>query len=165
MGSPVNVVFLQLVKKLKFAPNLNYHQLYGTAGLSMTRAIGAYSSLPMQFGKLLLAAPAVVLENKSYNLLVGTQFLREYNVIINSKDSYLFILGYKVPLIFEEPFKVPRKRLKTFALEYPTGVFTLKYQTHSSNMKCPPMACSTSEGIYKVFPIVVQVYKLERVRH
>ncbi|KAJ9074753.1 hypothetical protein DSO57_1003407 [Entomophthora muscae] len=74
-GSPVNVVSSKLVKKLKLAPDLNYHQLYGTAGLIMTCAIGAYYALPMQFGQLLLAVPAVVLENKSYDLLVGTQFL------------------------------------------------------------------------------------------
>ncbi|KAJ9073832.1 hypothetical protein DSO57_1012368 [Entomophthora muscae] len=67
----------------------------------------------MQFGKLLLAAPVVVLENESYDLLVGTQFLRKYNGIINLKDGFLSILGYYVPLIFEEPVKVPRKRLKT----------------------------------------------------
>ncbi|KAJ9083546.1 hypothetical protein DSO57_1033734 [Entomophthora muscae] len=78
-GSPVNVVSSKLVKKLKLAPNLNYHQLYGTAGLSVTCAIEAHSALPMQFGKLLLAAPAVVLENESYSLLFGTQFLREYS--------------------------------------------------------------------------------------
>lgn len=113
----------------------------------MTRAIGAYSALPMRFGKLLLAAPAVVLENESYDLLIGTQFLREYNGIINLKDGYLSILGYEVPLIFEEPVKVPGKRLKTCTLEYPTGIFTLKYRTHSSNIKCPPMACPASEGI------------------
>ncbi|KAJ9079453.1 hypothetical protein DSO57_1035228 [Entomophthora muscae] len=110
-GLPVNVVSSKLVKKLKLAPDLNYHQSYGMARLSMTCAIGAYSALPMRFGKLFLAAPAVVLENESYDLLVGTQFLREYNGIINLKDGYLSILGYEVPLIFEEPFKVPGKWL------------------------------------------------------
>ncbi|KAJ9078073.1 hypothetical protein DSO57_1010677 [Entomophthora muscae] len=113
----------------------------------MTRAIGAYSALPMRFGKLLLAAPAVVLENKSYNILVGTPFIREYNGIINLKVGYLSILGYRVPLIFEELVKVPRKWLKTCALEYPTGVFNLKYCTHSSNIKYPPMAFPASKGI------------------
>ncbi|KAJ9060712.1 hypothetical protein DSO57_1028006 [Entomophthora muscae] len=72
-----------------------------------------------------ITAAAVVLENESYNLLVG----------------------YEVPLIFEEPVKVPGKRLKMCALEHPTGVFALKYFTHLSNIKCPPMACPASEGI------------------
>ncbi|KAJ9078420.1 hypothetical protein DSO57_1006832 [Entomophthora muscae] len=104
------------MKKLKLDPDLNYHQSYGMAGLSMTCAIGAYSALPMWFGKLLLAAPAVVLKNESFDLSVGTQFLREYNGIINLKDGYLSIMGYKVPLIFEELVKVPGKQLKTCAL-------------------------------------------------
>ncbi|KAJ9085721.1 DNA damage-inducible protein 1 [Entomophthora muscae] len=146
-GSHVNVVFSTLVRKLKLAPSLNCHQSYRKAGLSMTCAMGTYSALPMRFGKLLLAAPAVVLENESCNLLVGTQFLRDYNGTINLKNKYLFILGYEVPLIFEEPIKGPKKRLKMCALEHPTGVFTLKYHTHLSNMKCPPMACPASEGI------------------
>ncbi|KAJ9070525.1 hypothetical protein DSO57_1007149 [Entomophthora muscae] len=137
--SPENVVFSKLVEKLKLAPDLNYHQSYGTAGLSMTCAIGTFSALPMQFAELLLDAPAVVLENESYDLLVYIQFLIEYNVIINLKDGYLSIIGYEVPLIFKEPVKFPRKHLKTCVLEYPTGVFTLKYCTHFSNMKCPPM--------------------------
>ncbi|KAJ9086794.1 hypothetical protein DSO57_1000418 [Entomophthora muscae] len=62
-GTPVNSISSKPVKKLKLAPNLNFHQLYGTTGLSMTCVIGAYSFLPMRFGKLLLAAPAVVLKN------------------------------------------------------------------------------------------------------
>ena len=113
----------------------------------MTRPLGAYCALPMRFGKLLLAAPDVVLEDNSYDLLIGTQFLREYNGIINLKEWFLSILGYKIPLIFEEPIKVPGKRLKTCLLEYPTGIFTLKYCTHSTNMKCPPPSCDANEGI------------------
>ncbi|KAJ9075457.1 hypothetical protein DSO57_1035957 [Entomophthora muscae] len=57
-------------------PDLNYQQLYGTSGLSMTNDLGAYSAFPMWFGKLLLDVLDVVLENESYKLLVGTQFLR-----------------------------------------------------------------------------------------
>ncbi|KAJ9080622.1 hypothetical protein DSO57_1023001 [Entomophthora muscae] len=53
-GSPVNAVSSKLVKKLKLAPNLNYHQLYGTAGLSMTCNIGTYYVLSIWFGKLTL---------------------------------------------------------------------------------------------------------------
>ncbi|KAJ9080906.1 hypothetical protein DSO57_1019987 [Entomophthora muscae] len=93
MGSPVNVVSSKLMKKLKLAPDLNYTQLYGTAGMAQTQAIGAYSSLPMRFGKLLIASPAVVLENKSYDLLVGTQFLQEYNGIVNLQDGYLSVMA------------------------------------------------------------------------
>ncbi|KAJ9086200.1 hypothetical protein DSO57_1006711 [Entomophthora muscae] len=44
-GSPVNVVSSKLVKKLKLAPDLNYHQLYSTAGLSMIGNCGKFDSL------------------------------------------------------------------------------------------------------------------------
>ncbi|KAJ9081318.1 hypothetical protein DSO57_1015987 [Entomophthora muscae] len=75
------------------------------------------------------------------------QSLKKYNGIIKLKDVYLSILGYEVPLIFEEPIKVTGKHFKTCALEYPTGVFTLKYCTRLSNMKCLTTACPASEGI------------------
>ena len=102
-GSPVNVVYSKLMKKLKLAPELTYNQSYETAGLSTTWAIGAYLALPLCFGKLLLSSPAVVLENESYDLLIGTQFLGKYNGIINLKKGYLSLLNYTMPLIFEEP--------------------------------------------------------------
>ena len=86
-GSPVNVVSSKRMKKLKLAPDLAYTQSYGTAELSTTRAIGAYSALPLRFGNLLLAAPAVVLKNETYNLLVGTQFLQEYSVATLSSPT------------------------------------------------------------------------------
>lgn len=158
-GSSVIVVSLELVKKLKLTPTSNYHQFYGTTGLSITCAIGTYFALPMQFGKLLLAAPAVDLENESYNLLVDTLFFREYNGIINLKDSYLSVLGYESPFIFEEPVNVPGKCLKTCYLEYPTGVgvFMLKFCTYLSNMKCPSMACPASEGIPLLAPSAVTI--------
>lgn len=62
------------MKKLKLAPDLNYTQSYGTAGMAQKQAIGAYSSLPMRFERLFLASPTVVLENKSHECLMGTQF-------------------------------------------------------------------------------------------
>ena len=96
---------------------------------------------------MLIAAPAVVLENESYDLLIGTQFLRKYNGVVNLKEGYLSILGYDVPLIFEEPPKLPGKKLKACTLEYASGIFTLKYRKHSTNMKCPPSSCPANEGV------------------
>ena len=140
-GSPVNVVSSKLMKKLKLAPDLAYTQSYGMAGLSTTRAIGAYFALPLRVGKFLLAAPAVVLENKTYDLLIGTQFLREYSGIINLRDRFLLLLSYTMPLVFEEPSKLPGKRLNTCVLLYPSGVFSLKFRMHSSNLRSPPPLC------------------------
>ena len=49
-------------------PDINYNQSYGTAGTASTKALGAYSALPKRFGKLLITAPAIVLENKGYKI-------------------------------------------------------------------------------------------------
>lgn len=65
------------MRRLKLAPNLNFNQVYGTAGTAFNQALGAYYALLLRFGKLLFTAPAVVLEKKSYDMLIGTQFLRE----------------------------------------------------------------------------------------
>ncbi|KAJ9058792.1 hypothetical protein DSO57_1008602 [Entomophthora muscae] len=136
-GSPVNVVSYKLMKKLKLAPDLTYNQSYGTSGLSTTCAIRAYSALSLRFGKLLLSSPAVFLENESCDLLIGTQFLWEYNSIINLKERFLSLLNYNMFFIFEEHVCLPGKKLKTFMLEYPTGIFSLKFRMHSYNLKSP----------------------------
>lgn len=63
------------MKQLKSAHDLNFDQMYGTAGTASTRALGAYLALPTGFGKMLLNFPAVVLENESHKMLIGIQFL------------------------------------------------------------------------------------------
>ena len=59
--SPVNVVSSKIMRKLKLAPYLNYNQSYGTNRTASTKALGAYSALPMRFCKLLITAQAIVL--------------------------------------------------------------------------------------------------------
>ena len=71
------------------APDVDYNVTYGTAGITSTQAIGAYSALPLQFGKLVLTASTVDLENESYDLLIGTQFLEEFDGIINHHNRSL----------------------------------------------------------------------------
>ncbi|KAJ9087631.1 hypothetical protein DSO57_1031208 [Entomophthora muscae] len=46
-GAPGNIISLRLVKKQELAPDLAYHEEFGTAGPQTTRANGAYSSLPI----------------------------------------------------------------------------------------------------------------------
>ncbi|KAJ9079067.1 hypothetical protein DSO57_1039363 [Entomophthora muscae] len=74
------------MKKLKLAPDFNYTQPYGTSGMAQTQAIGAYSALLMRFGKLLIASHVVVLENKSYNLLVvSNQQAQSANKVLSKR--------------------------------------------------------------------------------
>ena len=60
------------------APDLPFNKTYSTAGLNLTTAVGAYLLLPMRFEKFVVLAPAIVLPNDSYNILIGTQFLMEF---------------------------------------------------------------------------------------
>lgn len=63
-----------LAFKIKMSPDLDYLSIYGTAGLFSTKLTDTYSALPLQFRKLFLVTPAVVLENNLYNLLISTDF-------------------------------------------------------------------------------------------
>lgn len=58
----------------------------------------SYSGFPLRFWKLVLTTTAVVLENESYDLLIGTQFLMEFDGIVNHQEGFLSLLGYHVPL-------------------------------------------------------------------
>ena len=42
-----------------------------------TKSTGAYSSLPMNFGALMVCAPAIVLDNQDYDILIGNSFLQK----------------------------------------------------------------------------------------
>ncbi|KAJ9063371.1 hypothetical protein DSO57_1000698 [Entomophthora muscae] len=101
-GAPGNIVSTRLVKKLKIAPDLNYNEEFGTAGPKKTKALGAHLSLPLCFSKLVVTAPAIVLCNKSYDILIGTSFMATYRTIINHQDSSLSILGHLVPIFLSQ---------------------------------------------------------------
>lgn len=73
--SPVNDILSKLMRRLNLAPNLNFDKVHSIAGTASTRPLGAYLALPMPFLKLLPTAPAVVLENERYDMLIRTQFL------------------------------------------------------------------------------------------
>ncbi|KAJ9049495.1 hypothetical protein DSO57_1023733 [Entomophthora muscae] len=97
-GAPGNIVSSRLVKKLKLAPDLGYQEVFGTEGPLTTKAMSAYSSLPLWFGKLIVAAPAIVLENSSYYILIGTGFMNKYGFIKNHGDDTFKILGQTIPI-------------------------------------------------------------------
>lgn len=110
------------MRRLKLAPNLNFDQIYVTAETASTWALGAYYSLPMMFGKLLLNAPVVVLENERYSILIKTQLLRKHQVIVSKKWSIIYARLF-ITLISEKPMKEKGKKVQTFTLEYSIGIF------------------------------------------
>ena len=136
-GAPVNVISSQLAKRIKMAPDLPYNKTYGTAGLNLTTAVGAYSSLPMRFGKFVVSAPAIILPNKSYNILIGTQFLKEFKAVINYKEKYLSLLTYQVPLII---LGTPDKtKMRTCYIKNTSSISSLTYTVDKTVKPLPPL--------------------------
>ncbi|KAJ9081517.1 DNA damage-inducible protein 1 [Entomophthora muscae] len=74
-GAPINIVSSKLVRHMGLAPDIDHKKQYGTAGLGCTTAQGAYSTLPLRFGLLAVSAPAIVLPNENYYILIGTSFM------------------------------------------------------------------------------------------
>ncbi|KAJ9064878.1 DNA damage-inducible protein 1 [Entomophthora muscae] len=82
------------------APYIDHKKQYGTAGLDCTTIQGAYSALPLRFGLLEVSAPAIVLPNENYDILIGTSFMQQYGVKTDLKNDVLEILGQAIPLYY-----------------------------------------------------------------
>ncbi|KAI0233462.1 hypothetical protein L0F63_002918, partial [Massospora cicadina] len=132
-GSPVNVISSKLMKKIQLAPDLEYNQDFGTAGPNNTHALGAYSLLPIHIGKLILTAPTVALDNNDYEMLISTQFMIEYEGIINMKQGSLSLMNYKVPLVLTKEEHI--KNDDTCLVEHPSPTVPLHYITSGRNTK------------------------------
>lgn len=99
------------------APNMEHYVVYRSAGLVSTQSAGAYYLLPLCFGKLVLTSPAVVLENKSFEILIVTQLFVEFDGIVNHHKVFLSLLGYFTPLATNGlPTKWSKKR-QSYLLE------------------------------------------------
>ncbi|KAJ9078081.1 DNA damage-inducible protein 1 [Entomophthora muscae] len=101
-GTPINIVSSKLVWQMGLAPDFNHKKSYGTAGLDCTTAQGAYSTLPLHFGSLAVSAPAIVLPNENYNILIGTLFMQQYGVKTELENNVLKILGQAILLYYNQ---------------------------------------------------------------
>ncbi|KAJ9076632.1 hypothetical protein DSO57_1024287 [Entomophthora muscae] len=101
-GAPTNIISSRLVRRLGFLPDISYTESFFTVGVESIKSNGAYSSVPLRFGELVVTYPAVVLESESYYMLVGTDFLRTYQTEISHLHGNFSILGYTVPLLFKD---------------------------------------------------------------
>ncbi|KAJ9054751.1 hypothetical protein DSO57_1010838 [Entomophthora muscae] len=148
-GAPGNIVSTRLVKKLKLAPDLDYNEEFGTAGLDKTKALGAYSSLPLWFGKLVVTTPAIVLCNKSYDILIGTSFMTTYRAIINHQDSTFSILCHLIPMFYHDdrPRDLPTKKIHYINMEYADGDIPVAYTLRQRKIKVLPLATKEYKGI------------------
>ena len=99
-GAPGNIISTKLVNQLKLLPDIDHSQSYGTAGLSTTTSLGAYSALLLRFGSIQVAAPAIVLPNKSYDFLIGTLFLDNFKANIEYKTKTFNLMGVSLPMTY-----------------------------------------------------------------
>lgn len=90
-GSIVNVIVSRFACKIKMVPYLNHVVVYGTVCTASTELITAYSA-PPTFQQACATAPAVVLENEQYNLLIIILFMKEFEAIVNYQDGFFYLL-------------------------------------------------------------------------
>ncbi|KAJ9069044.1 hypothetical protein DSO57_1022557 [Entomophthora muscae] len=101
-GAPTNIISSHLVRRLGFLPDILYAESFFTAGVESIKSNGAYSSVPLRFGELVVTYPEVVRKSESYDMLIVTDFLRTYQTEISHLHGHFSILGYTVPLLFKD---------------------------------------------------------------
>lgn len=148
-GAPSNIISSKFVKRLKLAPDLDYQQEFGTAGPNTTRAKGAYSSLPLKFGRLIVTAPAIVLDNNSYDILIGTSFMHKYGTIMDHAAGIFKILGHSIPMYYNKMSvtKESTRKVHHIALEYNDGDLPVAYTLRQRKLKQLPTSVKEYSGI------------------
>ncbi|KAJ9086177.1 hypothetical protein DSO57_1006994 [Entomophthora muscae] len=120
---------IDTVKRLGLAPDIDHRKQYGTAGLTVTTAQGAYSALSLYFGSLAVLSPAIVLPNNSYDILIGTLFMRQYRVRTDLAADTLEILGQIILLCYCcNKDAGTHKSISSINLAYKNGVVPIQYQ-------------------------------------
>ncbi|KAJ9077857.1 DNA damage-inducible protein 1 [Entomophthora muscae] len=138
-GAPINIVSTCLVKRLGLAPYIDHWRQYGTSGLTVTTAQGAYSALPLLFGSLAVLAPAIFLPNDNYDILIGTLFMRQYRVRTDLAADTFEILGQTIPLYYCCIKDTgTHKTMPSVNLAYKNGVVPIQYQKLSHKVRHLP---------------------------
>ena len=88
-----------MIKAIKLYPDVNYNKTFGTAGPNTTQALGAYSTLSLCFGRLVVQSPAIVLKNDNHDLLIGTSFLRKWKCKLDLDTNIFHFGSEKIPII------------------------------------------------------------------
>ncbi|KAJ9055018.1 hypothetical protein DSO57_1008361 [Entomophthora muscae] len=148
-GAPGNIVSTRLVKKLKLEPDLDYNKEFETAGPDRKKTLETYLFLPLCFGKLVVTAPAIVLRNESYDILIRTSFMATYVTIINHWDSTFSILGHSVPMFYHgnRPRDLPTKKVHYSNMEYTDGDIPVAYTLRQRKIKVLSLAAKEYKGI------------------
>ncbi|KAJ9059561.1 DNA damage-inducible protein 1 [Entomophthora muscae] len=128
-GASINIVSMCLIKHLGIAPDIDLWKQYGSAGLTVTTAQGAYSSLSLRFGSLAVLVPAIVFPNNNYDILIGTSFTRQYRVRNDLAADTFEILDQTIPLYYCcNKDTGTHKSIPSINLAYKNGVVPIQYQ-------------------------------------
>ncbi|KAJ9071606.1 hypothetical protein DSO57_1035296 [Entomophthora muscae] len=111
---------------MRLAPDIDHKKQYGTSGLDCTTTQGGYSTLLLCFGSLVISAPAIVLPNENYNILIGTSLMRQYGVKTDLENDVLKILGQATPLYYN--CLSPETGSQTTPVVVPVKYIKLGYQ-------------------------------------
>lgn len=76
--------------------NLGHYFVYSTVGFVSAHLVGVYSALPLQFRRLSHTSSAIVLEKKRYELLIGAEYFKEFDGILNHQKWFLLLVRYYV---------------------------------------------------------------------
>ncbi|KAJ9063215.1 hypothetical protein DSO57_1002513 [Entomophthora muscae] len=149
-GAPINIVSSKLVQQMRLAPDIDHKKKYGTAGLDCTTAQGVYSMLPLRFGSLAVSAPAIVLPNENYNILIRTLFMQQYGVKTDLENDVLKILGQAIPLYYNQTNPEMGSQTTPYVnLAYCNSVIPVKYRKLGLQVKHLP----TQVEKYKDLPL------------
>lgn len=115
-------------------------------------AKGAYSSVTLPFGDLIVTTSAIVLKLDNYDLLIGTDFLKKYQALIDMKIGFMSLMGYSVLLLFnEKPFLfVYLKQIGPHVhtmVKYNHGILGLPYQLKLASTQKLPILKDHEKGI------------------
>ncbi|KAJ9055439.1 DNA damage-inducible protein 1 [Entomophthora muscae] len=147
-GAPINIVSSKLVQQMGLAPDIDHKKQYGTAGLDCTTAQGAYTALPLRFGLLAVSAPAIVLPNENYDILIGTSFMQLYGVKTDFENDVLEILEQAIPLYYNRSNpEVGSQTAPYVNLAYCNGVIPVKYHKMGCQVKHLPTQVEEYKGL------------------
>lgn len=89
----------EIHKQIRLPPDLINKKQYGTVGEHTTTICGVYSALPFQFS-IVVSFPAVVLPNQSYEMIIGTSFLKEDGIKVCYSSHTFNLCGQALPLVY-----------------------------------------------------------------
>ena len=128
--------------------DLPFNKVFGTASPNTTQAQGAYSGLTLNIGRLIIQTLAIVLKNKSYDILLGSLFLKKFKCKIDLETDTFYFLGEQIPMFYKKglPNKFERKK-NWVGVKYTTGVLPVQYLTTGSNIPLIPQTVAAMDGI------------------